>query len=173
MNRSDPMPNTDTFEVTTPSDREIAVKRIFDAPRHLVFEALTTPDLLKRWLGVHGDWSLVVCEIDLKVGGSFRYVWRNASGDQMGMRGVFREIVRPERIVNTEKFDVPWYPGDATNTTTLVEQAGKTTLTNRILYDSKEVRDGVLRSPMDQGMKAGYDTLAGVLADVLAHDPSR
>lgn len=158
------MPNTDTFKVTTPSDREIAVTRVFDAPRHLVFEALTTPELLKRWLGVHGNWSLAICEIDLKVGGTFRYVWRNTDGSEMGMRGVFREIVRPERIVNTEKFDDAWYAGAATNTTTLVEVAGKTTLTTQIQYDSKEIRDGVLRSPMDQGMKMAYDFLADLLA---------
>ena len=106
------MATTETFQVTTPSDREIAVIRVFDAPRHLVFEALTTPELLKRWLGVHNNWWLDTCEIDLKVGGTFRYVWKNSSGAVMGMRGVFREIVRPERIVNTEKFDDPWYPGD-------------------------------------------------------------
>ena len=163
------MPNSDTFQVTTPSDREIAVMRVFDAPRHLVFEALTTPELLKRWLGVHGNWSLDVCEIDLKVGGTFRYVWRNTNGMVMGMRGIFREIVRPERIVNTEKFDDPWYPGDATTTMTLVEQRGKTTLTTRILYDSKEVRDGVLQSPMDQGMKMAYDLLAELLTTAVAH----
>jgi uncharacterized protein YndB with AHSA1/START domain len=163
------MTNTDTFQVTTPSDREIAVLRVFDAPRHLVFEALTTPDLLKRWLGVHGNWSLAICEIDLKVGGTFRYVWRNTNGTEMAMRGVFREIVRPERIVNTEKFDDPWYPGDATNTTTLVEERGKTTLTIKILYDSKEIRDGVLRSPMDQGMKMAYDLLAELLTTAVAH----
>jgi uncharacterized protein YndB with AHSA1/START domain len=166
------MPNSDTFKVTTPSDREIAVMRVFDAPRHLVFEALTTPDLLKRWLGVHGDWSLAICEIDLKVGGTFRYVWRNTNGSEMGMRGVFREIVRPERIVNTEKFDQAWYAGDATTTTTLVEVAGKTTLTTQIQYDSKEVRDGVLRSPMDQGMKMAYDLLADLLAAAVTHGGS-
>lgn len=162
------MATTETFQVTTPSDREIAVIRVFDAPRHLVFEAMTTPDLLKRWLGVHGDWSLDICEIDLKVGGTFRYVWKNTSGASMGMRGVFREIVRPERIVNTEKFDDAWYAGDATNTTTFVEVRGKTTLTIRILYDSKEIRDGVLRSPMDQGMKMGFDLLAELLVPAVA-----
>jgi len=158
----------DSFKVTTPSDREIAVTRKFAAPRHLVFEALTTPALLKRWLGVHNNWSLAVCEIDLKVGGTFRYVWRNANGAEMGMRGTFREIVKPERIVNTEKFDDPWYEGDATNTTTLDEAQGATTLTMTILYGSKDVRDGVLQSPMDQGMKLGFDVLADVLASVLA-----
>jgi uncharacterized protein YndB with AHSA1/START domain len=162
------MPNTETFQVTTPSDREIAVIRVFDAPRHLVFEALTTPELLKRWLGVHNNWSLDVCEIDLRVGGTFRYVWRNTSGNTMAMRGVFREIVRPERIVNTEKFDDAWYPGDATNTTTLMEDRGKTTLSVRVLYDSKDIRDGVLRSPMDQGMKMGFDVLAELLVPAVA-----
>ena len=89
------MTNTGSLKVTTPSDREIAMTRVFDAPRTLVFDALTKPELLKRWLAVRGGWSLVVCEIDLKVGGAFRYVWaRDRDGIEMGMRGVYREIGR-------------------------------------------------------------------------------
>jgi uncharacterized protein YndB with AHSA1/START domain len=162
------MPMPGAMKVTTPTDREILITRIFDAPRHLVFEALTTPALLKRWLGVHGGWSLATCEIDLRVGGAFRYVWRNVNGAEMGMGGVFREIVAPERIVATERFDQPWYPGDAVNTTTLDEQGGRTTLRMAIMYESKDVRDGVLKSPMESGMSAGFDTLAQVLAAELA-----
>jgi uncharacterized protein YndB with AHSA1/START domain len=81
------MKNTGTLKVTTPSEREIAMTRVFDAPRHLVFDALTKPELLKRWFSGPG-WSLVVCEIDLKVGGAYRYVWRGPDGTEMGMRGV-------------------------------------------------------------------------------------
>src|SRR5712691_8296926 len=121
--------NTGTLQVTTPSEREIAMTRVFDAPRSLVFDALTRPELLKRWLGVRGGWSMVVCEIDLKVGGTYRYVWRGPRGNEMGRRGVYREIVRPERLVATEAFDESWYPGEAVDTTVLVEQGGKTRLT--------------------------------------------
>src|SRR5216684_5334302 len=127
------MKKRETLQVTTPSEREIAMTRVFDAPRKLVFDALTKPELLKRWLGVFGGWSLAVCEIDLKVGGTYRYVWRKSDGTEMGMGGVYREIVRPERIVCTEVFDVPWYAGDARDTTVLVEKGGKTTLTTTVI----------------------------------------
>jgi uncharacterized protein YndB with AHSA1/START domain len=156
--------NVGNLQVSTPSDREIAMTRVFDAPRRLVFDAHTRPELVRRWLGVFGGWSMVVCEIDLRVGGSFRYVWRGPEGQQMGMRGVFREIVPGERIVSTEVFDEPWYEGEAVDTMEFVEQGGRTTLTVTVRYASKAVRDGVLKSPMEQGMAAGYDNLAGLLA---------
>src|SRR5207247_8670465 len=107
-----PMKRAATLQLTTPSDREIAMTRVFDAPRKLVFDAHTKPELVKRWLLGPPGWSMPVCEIDLRVGGRFRYVWRRDNdGTQMGMGGVYREIVAPERIVNTEKFDEAWYPG--------------------------------------------------------------
>jgi uncharacterized protein YndB with AHSA1/START domain len=160
--------NTGTLTVTTPTDRQIAMTRVFDASRHLVWDAMTKPDLLKRWLGVHNGWTLQVCEIDLRVGGAYRYVWRGPNGEVMGMGGVYREILRPERIVSTEKFDQAWYQGDAEGTLILVERNGKTTLTLTVTYESRDVRDGVLKSPMKEGMAAGYDTLDGVLASVVA-----
>ncbi|MGH2376804.1 MAG: SRPBCC family protein [bacterium] len=166
------MKNTGTLKVTTPSDREIAMTRVFDAPRNLVFDALTKPELLKRWLGVFGGWSLAVCEIDLKVGGTYRYVWRGQDGAEMGMRGVYREVVRPERIVATESFDESWYPGEALDTTVLVEQAGKTTLTTTVLYESREARDVALKSPMESGVAASYDNLAQLLASPRARGAS-
>ena len=156
------------LQVTTPSDREIAMTRVFDAPRSLVFDAWTKPELLKRWLGVFGDWSFAVCEVDLKVGGKYRYVWRGKDGREMGMGGVYREIVRPERIVSTEEFDDPWYPGDAQDTTVFVEKGGKTTVTTTVLYATKEARDGVLKSPMESGVAKSYDKLAEVLASTPA-----
>jgi uncharacterized protein (TIGR03086 family) len=162
------MTDTGALHVTTPSDREIQMTRVFSAPRHLVFKALTQPNLLKRWLGVFSGWSLAVCEIDLKVGGAYRFVWRGPDGAEMGMRGVYREIVPPERIVQTESFDDPWYEGEAVGTALLTEEGGKTTLTNTVLYASKEVRDAVLRSPMEQGVARGYDQLDEVLASTLA-----
>jgi len=138
--------------------------RVFDAPRALVFDAWTKPELLRRWLGVRAGWSMAVCEVDLKVGGAYRFVWRGPDGTEMGMRGVYREIVRPERLVATEVFDQPWYPGDALDTTVLVEQGGKTTVTTTVLYASKEARDGVLKTPMSTGVAESYDKLAELLA---------
>jgi uncharacterized protein YndB with AHSA1/START domain len=155
------MTHTSTLKITTPSDREIAMTRVFDAPRDLVFDALTKCELVKRWLGVFGDWSVAECTIDLKVGGRYRYVWRNAAnGQQMGVGGEYREIAHPGRIVHTERFDEAWYPGESLITTTLDEQAGRTTMVATILYESKEARDGVLASGMAQGVEASYDRLA-------------
>ena len=162
------MKNTGTLKVTTPTDREIVMTRVFDAPRRFVFDALTRPELLKRWYFGPPGWSLLVCEIDLKVGGAFRYVWRGPDGADMGMRGVYRVITPPERIVATELFDEPWYPGEALGTTVLVEQGGRTTLTSTMLYESREARDAVLRSPMEHGVAAEYDRLAEMFATMLA-----
>ncbi|HKH45998.1 MAG TPA: SRPBCC family protein [Thermoanaerobaculia bacterium] len=156
----------ETLQITTPSEREIAMTRVFDAPRHLVFEAYTKPELVKRWLGVRNGWTLDVCEIDLRVGGRYRYVWRGANGQEMGMGGVFLEIEPPERIVSTEAFDNPWYPGEAVGTVLLVEQGGKTTLTLSVLYQSQEVRDAILQSPMAVGVGESFDKLAEVLASM-------
>ena len=159
------MKNTGTLKVTTPSDREIVLTRVFDAPRSLVFDALTKPELLKRWFGPRG-WSLVVCEIDLRVGGKWRFVLRGPDGHEMGMRGVYREIVPPDRSVHTESFDD--YPGESIVTTVLVEQGGKTTLTGTILYESKEIRDAVINSGMEHGAAESHDRLAELLASMPA-----
>lgn len=155
-----------TLDVTTHGDREIVMTRVFDAPRRLVFQAWTRPELLKRWLGVFGGNELVVCEIDLRVGGALRYVWRSSNGAEMGMRGVYQEIVAPERIVSTNVFDAAWYPGSETNTLTFAEEGGKTTLTNAVLYDSREARDIAIQSSMSKGVGAGYDALDLVLASL-------
>jgi uncharacterized protein YndB with AHSA1/START domain len=152
------------LKLTARGDREIVITRAFDAPRKLVFDAFTKPELVKQWLLGPDGWSMPVCEIDLKVGGKYRYVWRrDKDGTEMGMGGVYREIVAPERIVATEKFDQPWYPGEAVGTFVLVEQGGKTTLTETILYESREARDGVLKSGMEKGVVASYDRLAKLL----------
>ncbi len=154
-----------TLQLTTPSDREIVMTRVFDAPRKLVFDAHTKPELVKRWLLGPPGWSMPVCEIDLRVGGRFRYVWRRDNdGTQMGMGGVYREIVAPERIVNTEKFDEAWYPGEVVDTLVLVEQGGRTTLTQTMLCESRAARDVVLKSGMEKGVAASYDRLAELLA---------
>jgi uncharacterized protein YndB with AHSA1/START domain len=156
------MRNTGTLQVTLPSDREILMTRVFDAPRDLVFDAFTRPELLKRWFGPRG-WTLDVCEVDHRVGGGFRFVLRGPNGSLMGMRGVYREIVRPERSVHMESFDD--YPGESQVTGVFQEHDGKTTLTVTVLYPSKEVRDIVLKSGMEHGAAETYDRLAEMLAE--------
>jgi uncharacterized protein YndB with AHSA1/START domain len=161
------MTNIGKLKITTPSDRELAMTRVFDAPRGMVFDACTKPELIKRWLGVRAGWTMPVCKVDLRVGGKYRYVWRGPQGNEMGMGGVYREVVRPERIVATEVFDDAWYPGEAVDTMGFVEKAGKTTLTTTVLYASKEARDGVLKSPMASGVEESYAGLDALLASTL------
>ncbi len=160
------MKDSGTLKITTRGDREIVMTRTLDAPRALVFDAFSKPDLVRQWLLGPEGWSMPVCEIDLRVGGKYRYVWRHASGNEMGMGGVFREIVPPERIVSTEKFDQAWYPGEAVGTVTFVEQSGKTTVTQTVQYQSAEARDAVLKSPMASGVEAGYKRLEQLLAKI-------
>ena len=109
-------------------------------------------------------WTMPVCEVDLRIGGHYRYLWRHASGTDMGRGGIYREIVVPERIVSTERFDESWYPGEAVGTVALVERGGKTTLTHSVLYESPEALQTVLESPIESGVAAGYDRLAKLLA---------
>jgi uncharacterized protein YndB with AHSA1/START domain len=155
------MKNTGTLKVSLPTDREIVMTRVFDAPCRLVFDALTKPELLKRWFGPRG-WSLVVCEADLKVGGAWRWVLRGPDGRDMGMRGVYQEIKPPERLVSTESFDD--YPGESLNTLILSEEDGKTTFTITVRYSSQEIRDAVIKSGMEHGAAECYDKLAEMLA---------
>jgi len=154
-----------TLKVATPSDREIEMTRVFDAPRRLVWDAYTKPDLIRQWqLGPPG-WSMPVCDIDLRVGGKYRYVWRNDSdGTEMGMGGVYREIRAPERLVTTERFDQAWYQGEGVGTLVLLEKGGRTTLTLTMLYESREAREAVLKTGMEQGVAASYDRLAELVA---------
>jgi uncharacterized protein YndB with AHSA1/START domain len=156
--------NRESFTLTTRGDLEIVMTRVFDAPRTLVFDAMTKPELVKRWLLGPDGWSMPVCEIDLRVGGAYRYVWRrDRDGSEMAMGGMFREIVVPERIVATEKFDEPWYPGEAVNTTVLVQQGAKTLLTQTTMMQSKEARDAVVKSGMARGVVASYNRLEEIL----------
>jgi uncharacterized protein YndB with AHSA1/START domain len=154
----------DSFKVSTPSDREIQLSRDFDAPRSLVFDAFTKPELVRRWLLGPPGWTMPICEIELRVPGSYRYVWRSEKdGSQMGIRGVFREITPVERLVATERFDDAWYPGEALDTTVFDERRGITRTTITILYESQEARDTARRSGMEHGMAAGYDRLETLL----------
>jgi uncharacterized protein YndB with AHSA1/START domain len=160
-----PMKNAGTLHIATPTEHEIVLTRVFDAPRRLVFDAFTRPELLKRWMFGPEGWVLAVCEIDLRVGGQYRYVWRrDRDGSQMGAGGVYRELVAPERIVATERFDEAWYPGESVGTIALAETGGQTTLTHTLRYESREARDIALRSGMEDGMAAGYDRVEGILA---------
>lgn len=155
----------DSFRVSTPSDHEIQVTRDFHAPRPLVFDAFTTPELVRRWLLGPPGWTMPVCEIDLRVGGAYRYVWHGTGDKDMGMGGIFREIVSPELLVATERFDESWYPGDALDTTLFVQEGEITRVTITIRYESKEARDTARRSGMEHGMAAGYDRLEELLSD--------
>ncbi len=145
---------------TTPSDREIVITRVFDASRDLVFEALTNSEHVPQWYGPRG-WTLPVCDIDLRLGGAWRFVLRSPDGQEMGMRGVYQEITPPERLVSTESFDD--YPGESLNTVVLSEDNGKTTIRTTVLYPSKEARDAVLESGMEDGAAQTYDRLAEYL----------
>jgi len=151
-----------TLTISTPTDREVVLTRAFDAPATLVFDALTQPDWLKRWYGPTG-WSLVVCEIDLRVGGAWHFVSRRPDGKQIGQLGVYREIEKPERIVNTEKWE-DWDAGETLVTTVLTEHEGKTTFQSTILFPSQEVRDTVLKAGLEHGAEDEYNRLAEALA---------
>jgi uncharacterized protein YndB with AHSA1/START domain len=156
------MSGTGALMVTTPTDREIVLTRAFDAPRRLVFDALTKPALLRRWFGARG-WNLVVCEVDLRVGGAWRFVSRGPDGAELGHGGVYREILPPHRLVYTELFDDQSYPGESLVTHVLVEHDARTTLTSAVLYASREGRDIVLGYPMARGVAEAYDRLAELL----------
>jgi uncharacterized protein YndB with AHSA1/START domain len=163
------MSDVTKLSVDAKGDREIVISRVFNAPRELVFDAYTQPELVRRWLLGPPGWTMPVCEIDLRVGGKYRYVWRNAEGAEMAMGGVHREIKAPERIVCTQLFDEDWTGGEAIGTLVLTEQDGKTTLTNTVQYSSREARDACLKTPMKEGMAAGYDRLDEVLASMPAN----
>ena len=152
--------------VAARGDREIVMTRAFDASRSLVFKAFTAPELVQRWLLGPPGWTMPACEIDLKEGGRYRYLWRRGDGAEMGMSGVYREIVPPQRLVATEKFDQPWYPGEAVGTIVLEEKGGGTMLTQSIVYQSQDARDGVLNSGMESGVRASYDRLEELLASM-------
>jgi uncharacterized protein YndB with AHSA1/START domain len=158
--------SSSSLTVTTPSELEVMLTRTFDAPRHLVYEAWTKPELLRRWLGREGD-ELNVCDVDLRVGGSYRFVWLMREGGEMGMGGVYREIVPNERIVATENFDPPYddaMGGEAVTTMVFLEQGARTTLIATTLYKSKEARDGAVATGMAEGAAETYDRLEELLA---------
>jgi uncharacterized protein YndB with AHSA1/START domain len=162
---------TDKAQVTLPSDREVQVTRSFRAPRTLVYRAYTDPQLVRRWLLGPPGWSMPVCEMDVRVGGQFRWRWRSeANGSEFGFTGTFRELQPPSRIVHTEGYDPGsvggGYPGnDAIVTITFTENAGVTTMTTLIDFGSKEARDAAVATGMTGGMEQSYQLLDQLLVE--------
>jgi uncharacterized protein YndB with AHSA1/START domain len=156
------MPEPTGVTVSTPSDREIVLSRAFAAPRALVFDAWTRPELLMRWYGARG-WSLVACEVDLRVGGAWRFVSGGPDGATMVQRGVYEVITPAERLVYTERFDDQSYPGTALVSHVFTGAVGRTTVTSTIRYATREGRDTVLRYPMARGVGESFDRLAALL----------
>ncbi|HEY1308573.1 MAG TPA: SRPBCC family protein [Vicinamibacterales bacterium] len=163
-----------TFEkahVTLPSDREVRVTRSFRAPRALVYKTYTEPSLVQRWLLGPPGWSMPVCEMDVRVGGRYRWRWRSdKNGKEFGFSGTFREVDPPSKLVHSEAYD----PGtvsddfpsnDAVVTVTFTEDAGVTTMTSLIDFGSKEARDAALATGMTDGMEQSYELLDRLLDD--------
>ena len=155
------MMNAGTVKVTTPTDKEVVMTRQFDAPRKLVFAAWTTPKYVQRWMLGPEGWTMPVCEIDLRPGGEWHFVWRKSQGTEMAMRGTYKEVKPPERLVSTESWGPEW--PETLNTVELREENGKTTMTLTILYVSKEARDNALKTGMKDGVETSFDRLATVL----------
>jgi uncharacterized protein YndB with AHSA1/START domain len=156
---------TRELDVKTPNDFDVVCTRSFDAPRTLVFDCHTRPELVRRWLLGPPGWSMPVCEINLRVGGRFRYVWRNvSSGKEFGFDGTYREIAAPERIVHTESANWQTDGAEALVTTVFAEASGRTTMTLTISYPSRAIRDAALATGMTGGMAQSYDRLDSVLA---------
>src|SRR6266545_605798 len=159
------------LRVTPRDETDLVLTRTFDAPRAVVYDALTTPALLVRWYGARG-WNLVECQVDLRVGGAWRFVSRGPGGESMAQSGVYRELGRPERLVYTEVFDDQSYPGESLITTELTETAGRTTMSSTVRLPSKAARDIVLRYPMERGAGEGFERLAGLLAELTGTTPA-
>ena len=157
--------NSGTFEISTPADTQIRMTRLFDAPRRLLFEAMVKPEHIKNWWGRLGEgYSVPVCEVDLRVGGKWRFVNRHPQGE-VAFRGEYREIAAPGRLVFTETMEPHPEPGSVV-TATFSEEAGKTRLTVLVEYPSPEIRDLVLGSGMDKGAAISYDRLEEVAAEL-------
>lgn len=145
--------------IETDSDLEVVIIREFAAPRDLLYRCHMEEELVRKWFLGPPGWTMPVCEIDARVGGKYRYVWKLDSGTEMGWGGTFRDIVRPERIVKTQLYDQDWTGGETIGTMTFTESNGRTRLRNAIRYSSREARDGALQTGMADGMQAGYRKL--------------
>lgn len=146
---------------TTPSDREVAMTRVFDGPITLVWEAWTSCEHLPHWLLGPSGWTMPVCEIDLRPGGAYRWGWSGPDGAEMEITGLYQEISPPERLVSTESWGGDW--PEAINTLTLSEEDGKTTMAITALYPSREARDAALETGMNEGASQSFDRLAEYL----------
>lgn len=156
--------NSSKATLTMPSDRELVITRVFNAPRHLVWEAMTKPEHVKRWYGLRAH-ETHICEIDLRVGGKWRWGQRMPDGLEVVFSGVYREISPPERLVTTECWEeMPDHGYVAT--LTLEERDGKTTYTNTLLYQSQEGRDGHIASGMEPGMQETLDRLDDLVSSM-------
>lgn len=155
------------LDITLPTDREIVITRSFDAPRNLVWDCHTKPELVRRWMLGPPGWEMPVCEIDLRVGGKYRYEWLDKGrGKTMGMGGTFTVVTAPERMDAREKFDDDWTGGETTTRSVFTEKSRRTTLTLTVLYASKEARDGAAATGMTDGMEMGYSRLDEVLSEL-------
>jgi len=163
--------NTGGLKVVTSADREIVMTRVIDAPRALVFDAWTNPERLPLWMLGPEDWTMPVCEVDLRAGGAWHFAWRHSDGTEMEMRGVYREVAPPGRLVSTESWGGDW--PETLNTLILTEKDGRTTITIRILYPSKEARDAALGTGMTDGVSLSFDRLAALLAPADAQQTER
>ena len=145
----------------TPSDREVVVTRVVDAPRKMAFDAWTNPKHVPHWMTGPEGWTMPVCEIDLRPGGAWHFAWRKGNGEEMDMRGTYREVVPNQRVVSTETWGPEW--PETINTVEFTEKDGQTTITITIKYPSKEARDAALKTGMKDGMDAGFTRLDKVL----------
>jgi uncharacterized protein YndB with AHSA1/START domain len=160
-----PVAKTGVTTYATPTDREIVMTRVVDAPRRIVFDALSNPKHVPNWLTGPDGWTMPVCEIDLRPGGAWRYVYRKDDGSEMTLQGSYREVAPPERLVATESWGPQW--PETVNTTVLTESDGQTTITITVRYPSKAARDAALQTGMKEGMDQGFARLDALL-DTLA-----
>jgi uncharacterized protein YndB with AHSA1/START domain len=158
------MKDGEKLKLSLPTEREVVLTRVFGAPRDLVFDACTKCELLKRWMGAPGR-SLEVCEIDLRQGGAYRFVWRGPDQTDVGMHGIYREVEAPNRFVRTEAWE-DWDAGEVLVTTELIEHDGRTKLTSTVLFPSRAVRDTVLKAGMEHGAAESFDKLEQYLATI-------
>lgn len=150
------------LKVEAKGDTDIVITRGFDAPRKHVWRAYTEPALIRRWMTGPPGWDFAVCEVDLKVGGRYRYVWKKGA-TEMEATGVYKEIAAPAKVVCTETFVPAWYAGEALGTVELAERGERTFLTQTLRYADRASREMVLKSGMDQGLAYSYDNLAALL----------
>jgi len=150
-----------TMKMTTPSDREVRFTRYFDAPRDLVWEAMTSPEYLPQWMLGPDGWIMDICEVDLRPGGAYRYGWRKTNGKTMEITGVFNEVKPPELLVSTENWGEGW--PEALNTMQFTEENGRTLMTLTVLSPTKESRDAAIETGMITGMEMSYARLDEIL----------